>query len=158
MIGSYLEEINRPNFLDEYKLHSFEINVLDKKQTMLEKLVSIIRFSYASNYRQALSEKIRHFYDLHFLYQNKECHLFLNSSDFNVTFNELIKHDRLAFDNPRNWVDKSLSESPLITDFKSIWDDLSEKYESELSIYAYRQIPENEDIYMSLKSILARLK
>lgn len=46
----------------------FLINVMDKKQTLIEKLVSLIRFFFDKDAVTSLTGKICHFYDLYFLY------------------------------------------------------------------------------------------
>jgi hypothetical protein len=50
------------------------------------------------------------------------------------------------FEEPKGWQSKSVAESPLITDFESIWKQLKEKYQSELSAFAYRRIPDEQDV------------
>ena len=50
-------------------MDSFEVNVLDKKQTVIEKLVSLIRFSFSDIPIDGIRSKIRHFYDLHHLFK-----------------------------------------------------------------------------------------
>ncbi|MFP4664988.1 MAG: nucleotidyl transferase AbiEii/AbiGii toxin family protein [Bacteroidales bacterium] len=154
MLGSFMEQTGRDDLANKYKLQAFKINVLSKNQTMLEKIVSLIRFSYATDSEQALSEKIRHFYDLHFLYQDKACRSFIQSPEFTTKLMDLIEHDKSAFDEPENWSKKNLYESPLISNHKELWGILSKKYESELSEYAYRAIPTSKEIYTSLKAII----
>jgi len=46
---------------------------------MLEKLVSLIRFSFDEDYITSISGKIRHFYDLYYLAQDPECVQFVYS-------------------------------------------------------------------------------
>ena len=63
-------------FIEQFNLQPFEINVLKKEQTLMEKLVSLIRFSFAENPVESISQKIRHFYDLYFLMNDRECAAF----------------------------------------------------------------------------------
>lgn len=155
MIGLFMEQSSMPEFIEKHRLKSFEINVLSKMQTMLEKIVSLIRFSFDDKHVAALSEKIRHFYDLHFLSADPECMLFLRDKSFKKKLHDLLEYDKAAFDEPQNWGSKNLSESPLIIDFENLWNNLKNKYETELSEYAYRQIPNSEQVYKSLKAIIA---
>jgi len=71
MIGEHLEKNNQTELVRKYGLGSFSVNVLDLKQTLIEKLVSLLRFSYADNSLEQLSGKIRHFYDLYYLANDK---------------------------------------------------------------------------------------
>ena len=66
-ITSYLENTGMDSFIEEYDLHPFELNILDKRRTLCEKVVSLLRFSFMDNPVQGLTGKIRHFYDIYFL-------------------------------------------------------------------------------------------
>ncbi|MCP4553362.1 MAG: nucleotidyl transferase AbiEii/AbiGii toxin family protein, partial [Bacteroidetes bacterium] len=87
------------------------VNVLDLKQTLIEKLVSLLRFSYADNSLEQLSGKIRHFYDLYYLANNKQCSAYLRTEQFKSDFNSILEHDRKAFDEPTGWNKKAVTES-----------------------------------------------
>ena len=45
-ITEFLEQTNSKDLIKKYELEPFTLNVLDKKQTLLEKIVSLIRFSF----------------------------------------------------------------------------------------------------------------
>jgi hypothetical protein len=72
-IADYLSITNRWDLIETYQLSSFRTNVLDKRRTMIEKLVSLVRFSFSENPIIALATKIRHFYDLYYLAKEAEC-------------------------------------------------------------------------------------
>lgn len=145
-IYDFLKETKNEAYIDKYNLQSFTINVLKKEQTLIEKLVSLIRFSFAVDYIQSISSKIRHFYDLYYLFHDEECKKFINSSAFKLRFFEILEHDKEIFDEPTNWRSKQLNDSLLITDFQSIWHKLKEKYNTELSALAFSDIPSEEEI------------
>lgn len=90
----------------------FEVNVLDRWQTLTEKLVSLIRYSLADNYIQGLTAKIRHFYDLHFLLNDTDTQEYLKSNDFKSDFNNLFSQDQQRFDKPEGWRNRNLMDSP----------------------------------------------
>ncbi len=158
MVYDFLVQTNNAKYVDQYDLQAFSINVLDKEQTMLEKLVSLIRFSYDENPTVSISKKIRHFYDLFFLAKDAECAQFLKSGTFNERFNEILDHDRDLFDEPTGWKNKAISKSPLINDFPIIWGKLKGVYKTELSALAYTPIPDQQLIFKSFTEILERLK
>ena len=135
-----------PHLITEYEMQPFIVNVLDKKRTLTEKLVSLVRCSLADAYMPQLIAKIRHFYDLHHLLQDNECREYLYGRAFTEDFQSLLDHDREVFDKPEGWRDRSLKESPLMTDLPKIWRTLQEKYLQELPDLAYRQIPLPETI------------
>ncbi|MGM9869399.1 MAG: nucleotidyl transferase AbiEii/AbiGii toxin family protein [Sodaliphilus sp.] len=140
-IRDYLKMGNLDDIIEEFDLGEFTINVLDKRTTLTEKLVALIRFSLAENPRQELAAKIRHFYDIYHLLQDKDCMDYLNGEDFKRNFCSLLNHDREMFAKPDGWQTKHISESPLIYDFESLWDSLSDKYQQELPPLAYSTIP-----------------
>lgn len=45
-LAEYLVTIGRIDLIEQYNLKSFSINVLDKRRTTVEKLVSLFRFSF----------------------------------------------------------------------------------------------------------------
>ena len=158
MIGQYLQEQNQTKMLKRYDLQEFELNVLDKKQTLLEKLVSLVRFSFYSNPDIPLSEKIRHFYDLYFLANDKECKEYIHSNDFLEEFNKILEHDRKAFNEPEGWNKKEIKASPIINDFDNLWEKLKQRYLNELSVLAFTEIPSESEIYDNFKELTAIIK
>lgn len=147
-IGEFLYEKNNYVAIELYGLNSFSLNILDKRRTLIEKLVSLIRFSFEENPLIALTSKIRHFYDLHFLANDSECVTYIQSVAFQKDFNELIMHDQQVFDIPVGWQNKRVSESPLITDFSSLWKKLRVTYQNELSQLALRLFPMKRKLQM----------
>lgn len=63
-VTTFLKSQGMDDFITQYHLEPFELNVLSLKQTLCEKTVSLIRFSMSNSPLAALSSKIRHFYDL----------------------------------------------------------------------------------------------
>ncbi|MDR2147926.1 MAG: nucleotidyl transferase AbiEii/AbiGii toxin family protein [Tannerella sp.] len=145
-ITEYLAANNRTKTIDEYALQPFLLNVLDKRQTMMEKLVSLFRFSFSSNPRRALATKIRHFYDLYYLATDRGCAVYINTPDFKRDFSELLAHDKQMFDIPENWAEKGIMQSPLVADFPNLWNFLKDIYLSELPKLAFAPVPSEKEI------------
>ena len=70
-IREFLRATGHDDVIGEYGLEPFALNVLDKRQTLIEKLAALIRFSFSDNYIYDLAAKIRHFHDLHFLLRHR---------------------------------------------------------------------------------------
>jgi predicted nucleotidyltransferase component of viral defense system len=117
MVFDFLMQTNNEKYIEQYNLQSFEVNVLSKEQTLLEKMVSLVRFSYKENAVESISEKIRHFYDLYYLMKDTRCAEFVASDSFKKELGAILDHDRAMFEEPMGWQSKSISESPLLTDF-----------------------------------------
>ena len=158
-IYDYLSMVMADHLIEVFSLKPFEINVLDKRTTMTEKLMSLFRFSLAENPMPELEAKIRHFYDLYYLMQDFECDNYLHSEDFRNNFTELLNHDQDLFDNPPGWRNKSITDSPLITNFENLWSELKKRYENELPPLAYSlSIPKVEEIEVSMNTIFEEIK
>lgn len=158
MVYDFLAKTGNEKYIEKYVLHPFKINVLNKEQTLLEKMVSLIRFSFKGNAVESIKGKIRHFYDLYFLLNDTECNKFVASPSFKEQFNAILQHDRAIFEEPEGWQDKSLSASPLINDFSAIWEQLKGQYQSELSALAYRPIPNEKEIAAVFTELATRIK
>ncbi|HAD34671.1 MAG TPA: nucleotidyltransferase [Chitinophagaceae bacterium] len=158
MVFDFLTQTKNEKYIEQYNLQSIEVNVLSKEQTILEKMVSIIRFSFKENTAESISEKIRHFYDLYYLMKNPECIEFVASDSFKKQFDAILQHDREMFDEPLGWQTKSVSDSPLITNFSIVWDQLKEKYQTELSALAYRPIPVENDVAKCFEELIKRIR
>lgn len=157
MVFDFLMQTNNEKYIDQYNLHPFEVNVLSKEQTLLEKLVSLFRFSFKENTAESISEKIRHFYYLYYLMKHPECIAFVASDSFKKQFETILQHDRELFDEPKGWQTKVISESPLVTDFSTLWKQLNEKYKTELTALAYRPIPDENEVAKCFDELIKRL-
>jgi hypothetical protein len=156
-IADYLTVINRQDLIEEYELKPFSINVLDKRRTIAEKLVSLIRFSFEEDVQKALAAKIRHFYDLYYLANDTKCAEYINSTDFQKDLSELLIHDQQEFDKPAGWQTKTIKDSPLIKDFSTFWTSLSSTYRFELTPLAFSEIPNEKLIEESFIRIMEKL-
>jgi hypothetical protein len=153
-ISDYLLKLDRQDLIEKYQLLPFSVNVLDKRRTMLEKLVSLLRFSFAENPKSELAKKIRHFYDLYYLANDEECTKYIQSVDFRKDLQELFTYDQQEFDVPTVWQTKTINDSPLLIDFSDIWASLRTIYQNELSNLAFAEIPEEKLVAESFMKVL----
>jgi predicted nucleotidyltransferase component of viral defense system len=156
-ITDYLVYINRYDVINKYNLNPFVVNVLDKRKTIIEKLVSLFRFSFSENPKVELAKRIRHFYDLYYLANDTECAAYIQTPDFKQDFFELLAHDKLTLDIPANWQDKEITESPLVTDISSLWNLLIDVYQSELPKLSFVAVPDEREIVSMFKLIISNL-
>ena len=156
-IAAFLTATNQTEVIQEYGLQQFSLNILDKRRTMLEKLVSLIRFSFAENPSKELAKKIRHFYDLYYLANDEECTLYLQSAEFQKDLSDLLIHDQQEFDEPQGWQTKAIKDSPLITDFSALWTNLRSTYQNELTPLAFSEIPNEKTIEKSFMTTIKQI-
>lgn len=147
------------DIIRDFDLEPFEINVLDKRTTMTTELISLIRSSLTDYPIQQLETKICCFYDLHFLYEDKECKDYLSGDVFIKDFISLYNRDRRLFNKSDRQCKKRIIESPLITDLNGIWKELTPRYYKELTPLSYSlTIPTPEQIESSIREIKNRIK
>jgi len=158
MVSAFLLQTENEKYIDDYHLQPFEVNVLNKEQTLLEKMVALIRFSFHKHSAEGITEKIRHFYDLFYLMDDHDCADFIASGSFKERFHAILNHDRELFEEPIGWQVKAISESPLINDFPNIWSQLKEKYRNELSAFAYRPIPHENNVAEYFEKLMSRIQ
>lgn len=138
--------------IKKYDMMPYTLNVLDKRQTLCEKAVSLLRYSFSDNPKDGIASKVRHFYDIHFLLNDRECVDYL-SKGFISDLTSLISHDKMEFDRPPKWRDSPISSSILLTDFYSVWDEISTIFKAELGALSYRELPASDDVAASTKKL-----
>ena len=158
MVYDFLTQTGNDKYISLHNLQPFEVNVLSKEQTLLEKLVSLIRFSFDAEPTVSISGKIRHFYDLHFLMTHLDCIKFVTSDVFKKQFDNLLQHDKDIFHEPKDWQGKSIAESPLTADFEAVWMVIKEQYQTELSALAYRPIPLERVVANAFVDLIKRIE
>ncbi len=156
-LTEFLQKTGNENLIEEYDMQPFEVNVLDRRRTLTEKLVSLLRCSLADNYIPELTAKIRHFYDLHFLLNDEETRFYLQSDAFKSDFANLFAQDQERFDKPEGWKNKDIVDSPLINNLHSVWSTLSNVYSRELPDLAYKEIPTVDSIENSMGQLFSYL-
>lgn len=157
-LTDFFEMTGNRQLIAEYDMQPFSVNVLDKRRTLAEKLVSLVRCSLAEQYIPQLEAKIRHFYDLHHLLNDEDCYSYLHSNSFQMDFESLLKHDRQSFEKPDGWQSKPLGSSPLIFQLHEIWNELRDTYLNELPDLAYQAIPDANAIEGSTEKYMSVIK
>ena len=154
-LTEFFQKTGNDNLILEYDMQPFYVNVLDRRRTLTEKIVSLLRYSLADNYISELKAKIRHFYDLYFLINDKETQEYLDSVSFNNDLKNLFTQDQQRFTKPDGWQHKKIKESPILTDLHSVWSQLDSIYSNELPDLAYKEIPSAEQIEKAIRKLLS---
>lgn len=157
-VTEFLRQTGNDAIVGQYDFGAIEVPVLDKCCTLSEKLVSLIRCSLANKYAEQMNAKIRHFYDLYYLYQDTDCRRYMESDAFLRDFRMLLRHDREQFSKPDGWQNRPLSDSPLVRDWHSTWHVLLPTYLRELPDLSYRNIPPADEIEQSMRRILTAVE
>ena len=152
-ITEMMEKRQLNDLIAHLDMAPFELNVLDKRRTMCEKVVSLLRFSFEEDSVVGLTSKVRHFYDLHFLMKDNECREYLDSS-FSVELRDLVAHDQAEFDRPPLWKTSDVSQSPLLTSFSEMWKRIAPVYQSEIGALSFGELPKPEEVAQSMDSLI----
>lgn len=155
-ITEMMERRGVTGMVEEMDMQPFVVNVLDKRQTLCEKVVSLLRFSFEEDPIQGLASKIRHFYDLYFLMQDDACQDYLRNN-FSTDLLALLKHDKEAFDSPPLWRNSDIRTSVLLTDMHDTWEKLAPVYLSELGALTYGETPNEHEIAISILALLRKV-
>lgn len=152
-VGEFLAQ-KAPLLVKEFELEPYFINVLDFRRTLCEKLSAIARASYESDaeYSQ-LKEKIRHFYDIHFLMQHHEIQDFIVSKAFSQMIARVREDDQRQFDTSM-WTKIKLCETPIFQNSTVILEKLSHHYTIQFKDLVYTEVlPPIVEIQITIQKI-----
>lgn len=82
IVTAFLENINQQEIISTYSLKCFEMQCINPRKTICDKISRLVKLSYNNNANVLLAKHIRDVYDLSALYLNKEYHDFLHSEEF----------------------------------------------------------------------------
>lgn len=136
----------------------FEVQTLDPKRTLCEKIMSLVRFSYTNNAVEDLKKKVRHTYDLFYLLRNKELLKFFESAGFEKLLLKVANDDVLSFRNNNDWLKYHPKKAIIFSELEAVWTELKSTYTGEFSNLVFGDFPNEDKIYKSLKSIRERLE
>ena len=143
--------------IGDFQLEPFEINVLDYKRTLCEKISAVARASFESDevYSQ-LKEKIRHLYDIYHLIREDEIKAFLNSDDMNSMIQSVREDDQKQFSS--DWANVKLHSTKIFENI-NILDELDSYYNSNFKTLVYSEnLPNMQDIKAKFEELAKILK
>jgi len=150
-IAEYLEKNDDRDSITEFELEPFEINVLNKTRTFVEKIFAVLDFTFEEDPIAELSNGIRHIYDIMKLYNDEEVYLFFNSEDFNCLCNKVVVEN--DFFGKRK--DRRYSET-MLKDINTL-EKVKNTYKNEFSKLVFGELPDFEKIKEALLSIIMQV-
>lgn len=148
-IAKYLRKIGKEEFIPQFELESFKINVLSVKRTFIEKLFAVLDYTFEENAEVELGNKIRHLYDLHKLYQLEEIKDFLKTEDsYKMASKVVVQND---FFGKRK--DTIYRNSFLYNDFERI-NKIESVYNTKFKAMVFGEFPDFESLKDTLKILL----
>ncbi|MDE0061593.1 MAG: nucleotidyl transferase AbiEii/AbiGii toxin family protein [Gammaproteobacteria bacterium] len=150
-IGELLTLESRTDLLERYELTDFELDVLRVERTLCEKVMALVRASYANELRSSLRPQIRHIYDLCMILRRPRYWTFVATEDFGAMMRTVRDSDRVLFDEAERWLARPASEAPIFADASGVWPTLKPGYREELRQIVYDQdLPEDQEVLNTL--------
>lgn len=160
-INSFIYDMMRSTdqneFITQYRLEPFTVQVLDVKRTVCEKILSLVRFSHSENPIADLKMKIRHLYDLHRILGQDNIRAFIMSSDFEVMINKVGQDDVIGYRSNNAWLNLHPKEALIFTDLDAVWKELETTYSRDFSGLVYGDFPLPQDVLSSMKILADRI-
>ncbi|MGV8944865.1 MAG: nucleotidyl transferase AbiEii/AbiGii toxin family protein [Lutibacter sp.] len=161
-VSSYIYEMmlstNQEKLAEQYGLLPFDVLALDIKRTLCEKIMSLVRFSYAENAIEDLNNKIRHTYDIHQLLKNKEIEKFFNSTKFDQMLLDVAQHDVVSFKNNNTYLQNHPKDALLFSQSEKTWKLLKSTYQGSFKTLVFGSYPDESEILKTVLIIASRLE
>ena len=153
-IAQFFTQTENDQLIKQYSLEPTTINVLSLERTFFEKVLSLNRLSYEG--KEALQEKIRHFYDIHQLFHYPAlAGRLLNPTNFPLLIN-ILKNDQDNKAMHGSWQGQQIQDSPLFTQLETHWKDLTPTYQAGLETLIWTgELPSPKSILSVLQATKA---
>lgn len=157
-ISQFMAQRNLPDLIRQYGLAPFEVNVVSLERTFTEKVLALVRASYAENPVDELASKIRHVYDLHAMLKAPAVVSFLHSGDFFEMIQAVQADDARNSEFQGDWAAQPLDACLLFSDVKGAWGSLAAAYQQEFRSLVYGTLPDQEELLPVLQTIAKRVR
>jgi hypothetical protein len=149
---------NQEEIAEKYGMMPFEVQVLDARRTICEKIMSLVRFSQTENYINDLKNKIRHTYDINQLIKEKEIEKYFESEEFIEMLLNVAEDDISSFKNNNQWLNNHPSSSRIFSDTETIWSQIKEAYTNDFRDLVNGEFPNENEILKTLMRVRDRIK
>jgi hypothetical protein len=95
VIAEYLQAAGRNDILSRFGLDTFEIQTIDPKRTLCDKISRLTRLSYNGDYEMLIAKHIRDVYDIYRLLNVSEYRDFIQSDEFTEAMRLVTNEDGL---------------------------------------------------------------
>ncbi|QCR25249.1 nucleotidyl transferase AbiEii/AbiGii toxin family protein [Pontibacter sp. SGAir0037] len=157
-ISQFMAQRGLLDMIRQYGLEPFEVNVVSLERTFTEKVLALVRTSYAENPVDELGSKIRHVYDLHTMLKAPAVTAFLHSEGFFQMIKAVQADDARNSEFQGGWAMQPLDACLLFADVRGTWGSLATAYLQEFRSLVYGTLPDPEEIVAVLEIIAARIR
>lgn len=156
-VGEMMINTGQEKIAQENGLLPFNVRVLEPTRTLCEKIMSLVRFSYAEDPIENLKKKIRHTYDLHQLLHQKKYLDFFNSPAFEKMLLKVANDDVASFRNNNQWLRNHPNEALIFKNLDNVWKELKPIYNGDFKNLVYGVLPKEEEVMLTMKKIKDQL-
>ncbi len=157
IIAEVLISREKEYLIENYALERFSINVLCVKRTLIEKILRLIKDSYADDPEARLANKIRHLYDICMILKHDAYREFVKSEEFGQLCQTCIEAENNGIFEGAEHLDKTLMEAPLFNDFSKWKSTLGRTYSGVFSDLTYGEMPTLDEVEEALSFIRANI-
>lgn len=161
-ISSYIYEMmkfkGQDELIEQYNMAPFSIQVLDKRRTFCEKIMSLVRFSRSDEAIYDLRNKIRHVYDIHQMLKDEEIQQFFESSRIDNMLIKVGNDDMIGYKNNNDWIPEHPSTAIIFDKPQETWEHLSSTYKGDFKDLVTGELPPECELIESLNQIAVRLR
>lgn len=161
-ISSYIYDMlvkkEQQKVIMQYSMAPFNINVLSKKRTFCEKIMSLVRFSQTNEPITDLRNKIRHIYDIHQLLKDEEIRVFFASKKFDEMLIQVGYEDMISYKNNNAWIPEHPATALIFEKPSQIWEQLRSEYNGNFKELVTGELPTENSIIACLNKVAVRLK
>ena len=146
LIAETLIKNEGKNFITQYELEPFPMNILSVKRTLVEKIFRLIKESYDSDPVGRLSMSIRHLYDICLLLKHDKYRFFIESYEFPLLMAKCIEDEKKDGFKLMDCMSQALDNIPLFSQFGQWKTALAVVYNEQFSHFVYGTLPTMDDI------------
>lgn len=158
IVTTFLETIGRQEIISEYGVAGFEVQCINPRKTLCDKISRLVRLSYQDDGMALLTKHIRDVYDLSALYQDTVYRDYLNSDEFLDAMYRVTVEDEMSNNSRSHW---SLSNAPIFKNAALVMalPEMEAAYTVELKklIFDQTKMPSVETAVEALVNIYVRL-
>lgn len=161
MVSSFVHDMmmksGQGELVNQYQLDPFNVQVLDVKRTVCEKILSLVRFSYSENPIDDLKMKIRHLYDLHRILGDQPVKTFIDSPEFEMMINRVGEDDVIGYRSNNSWLSHHPKEALIFDESDRVWGELEATYSRDFRGLVYGEFPSPDQVLSTLKFLAERM-
>ena len=161
-VGSYIQDLmqvaGQKALIKKYNLQSFKVQALSVERTFCEKILSLVRFSRVGDPFGALSNKIRHIYDLDQILNNGSINTFFKTEDFSEMLQKVGEDDFISYKNNNAWLKEHPCSAIIFQTPEIVWSNIRNTYKTIFKDLVIGDLPDENHLIETLQRIQNRMQ